>query len=170
MINKILNSLEEYIMAISLAFMTIITFINVIARYFFGLSMIWQQQATQTAFYWLVLIGISYCVRTNNHIVVDMLISRFTHKIKIFFAQLAVVICILYCVFMFIGNYELIQTFWMMGNMARDIPIPEWLRLLIFPVGFTLIGYRFLQILIQLFKGNLQSLEPATHADPDLVK
>ena len=63
-------------MALALAFMTIITFIQVILRYVFGTGLVWSLEATTYAFAWLVLIGMSYGVRTRAHIAVDLFSSR----------------------------------------------------------------------------------------------
>ena len=58
-------------MAISLAFMTILTFIQVVLREF-GTGWVWSLEATTYAFAWMVLIGMSYGVRTQAHIAIDL--------------------------------------------------------------------------------------------------
>ena len=159
MFNKILNYLEEIVMAFALAFMTLLMFANVVLRYLFGTSMIWQLQATTYAFAWLVIFGISYCVRENSHMSVDILIKKLPGDYPRKAAILAIGICITYCAFMLFGSYERVEVLWRMGNLARDIPAPQWLLFSIMPVGFLLLSYRFIEVAMQLMKGDLQSLK-----------
>ena len=63
-------------MALALAFMTIITFVQVVLRYVFGTGLVWSLEATTYTFAWLVLIGMSYGVRTRAHIAVDLFSNR----------------------------------------------------------------------------------------------
>ena len=56
--------------------MTLLTFVQVVLRYGFGTGFVWSLEATTYAFAWLVLIGMSYGVRTGAHIAVDLVTSR----------------------------------------------------------------------------------------------
>ena len=63
-------------MAMLLAFMTLLTFIQVVMRYLFNSGWVWSLEATTYSFAALVLIGMSYGVRTRTHITVDLFLSR----------------------------------------------------------------------------------------------
>ena len=63
-------------MIVALTFMTLLTFVQVVLRYVFGTGLVWSLEATTYAFAWLVLIGMSYGVRTEAHIAVDLLTRR----------------------------------------------------------------------------------------------
>ena len=66
------DRLEEAFMIVALAFMTLLTFVQVVLRYGFGTGFVWSLEATTYAFAWLVLVGMSYGVRTGAHIAVDL--------------------------------------------------------------------------------------------------
>ena len=70
------DRLEEWFMIVALAFMTVLTVVQVVLRYGFGTGFVWSLEATTYAFAWLVLIGMSYGVRTEAHIAVDLVTSR----------------------------------------------------------------------------------------------
>jgi C4-dicarboxylate transporter, DctQ subunit len=70
------NRLEEWFLAATLAFMTLVTFVQVVLRRVFGTGFVWSLEATTYAFAWLVLIGMSYGVRTRSHIAMELLASR----------------------------------------------------------------------------------------------
>ncbi|MDY6994354.1 MAG: TRAP transporter small permease subunit, partial [Pseudomonadota bacterium] len=59
------NRLEESIIALLLATMTLMTFTQVIARYFFNTGFVWALELTTYLFAWLVLLGMSYGVRVG---------------------------------------------------------------------------------------------------------
>ena len=53
-------------MIVALTFMTVADVLQVILRYGFGGGFVWSLEATTYAFAWLVLIGMSYGVRTRG--------------------------------------------------------------------------------------------------------
>ena len=59
MLSKIINRLEESVIAFLLAAMTIITFSQVVARYVFNTGTVWALELTTFCFAWLVLFGMS---------------------------------------------------------------------------------------------------------------
>ena len=73
---SILERFEEIAMASLLAFMTLLTFTQVVLRYVFNSGWVWSLEATTYAFAALVLVGMSYGVRTNSHIAVDLITRR----------------------------------------------------------------------------------------------
>ena len=58
-LSRIIDEIEETIIAIILAMMVIITFINVVLRYGFNSGLIWGLEMVTFLFAWLVLLGIS---------------------------------------------------------------------------------------------------------------
>lgn len=70
-----LERLEEGLIAVLLAVMTLITFGQVIARYVFNYSFVWALELVTFLFAWLIFIGMSYGVRVGSHIGVDTLVA-----------------------------------------------------------------------------------------------
>lgn len=140
-------------MALALGFMTLITFVQVILRYVFGTGLVWSLEATTYTFAWLVLIGMSYGVRTRSHIAVDLLSNRLPRGPRHGMAIAAVALCLLYCGFMVYGSARFIDGLLTLGNNARDIPLPRWVLTSIMPVAFGLLAVRFLQAAWQLYRG-----------------
>jgi C4-dicarboxylate transporter DctQ subunit len=150
---RLLDRFEEIFMAAALAFMTILTFIQVILRYVFGTGLVWSLEATTYAFAWLVLIGMSYCVRERAHIAVDLVVDRLPPATRRIVALLAIGLCIAYCLFMIYSGGVFVDRLMTLGNNARDIPLPRWLLTSILPLGFALLAVRFLQVGWSLLNG-----------------
>ena len=144
-IRRAVNRLEEGFMALALAFMTLLTFVQVVLREF-GTGWVWSLEATTYTFAWLVLVGMSYCVRTRSHIAVDLAARRLPPRARRLLALAAVTLCLVYCGFMLYGGSIFVDRLLILGNNARDIPLPRWLLTGIMPVGFALLAYRFVEV------------------------
>lgn len=144
-------------MALALAFMTLLTFIQVVLREL-GTGWVWSLEATSYTFAWMVLVGMSYGVRTRSHIAVELAVRRLPPAARQAMALLAVTLCLVYCAFMFVGGANFVDGLMTLGNDARDIPMPRWLLTGIMPVGFALLAYRFIQLGWAIFRGAETSL------------
>jgi len=145
-IHGFLDRLEEVFMAAALGFMTVLTFIQVILRYIFGTGWVWSLEATTYTFAWLVLIGMSYCVRQRAHIAVDLLVSKLPAVTRRIVMLAAIGLCVVYCLLMIYGGAVFVDRLMTLGNNARDIPLPRWALTSILPLGFGLLAIRFLQV------------------------
>jgi C4-dicarboxylate transporter, DctQ subunit len=143
--HTLLDRAEEAFLALSLAFMTIVTFVQVVLRYAFGSGFVWHLEATTYTFAWLVLIGMSYGVRTNAHIAVDLMTSRLGPRAARAAGLAALVLGLVYSALMIYGSAVFVDRLLTLGNMARDIPLPRWLLVGIMPVAFVLLALRLLQ-------------------------
>ncbi|HSG64445.1 MAG TPA: TRAP transporter small permease [Gammaproteobacteria bacterium] len=144
--HSFLDRLEEIFMAVALAFMTILTFVQVILRYIFDTGFVWSLEATTYTFAWMVLIGMSYCVRERAHIAVDLVVDRLPAAARRSVALAAIGLCVAYCGFMIYGGAIFVDALMTLGNNARDVPLPRWLLTSILPIGFALLALRFLQV------------------------
>ncbi|MGD8324184.1 MAG: TRAP transporter small permease [Gammaproteobacteria bacterium] len=153
MVLRALDRLEEYLAAALLAAITLLTFLQVVLRYAFDTGLIWALEATTYLFGWLVLIGMSIGIRTNSHIAVDLLLGVLPARIRRFAAALAVVLSLVYALLMFYGGYTLVAQLRVFGSLAHDIPLPRWILLTSLPVGFALLSFRILLVLIDVVRG-----------------
>ena len=132
-------------MVVALAAMTLLTFTQVVLRYVFGTGLVWSLEATAYLFAWLVLIGMSYGVRTQAHIAVDLVTSRLPPRAARGVALAAFACSLAYCALMLYGSYVFVDRLAALGNDARDIPLPRWLLTAVMPFGFALLAARLVQ-------------------------
>ena len=126
MIGRVVNSIEENIIAGLLGAMTLLTFANVIARYIFNANILWALELTVYMFAWLVLLGTSYAVKIGANLGVDVvlgLVGPSTRKVMGIFAAIA---CFAFTFFLLKGSWD----YW--ANFA-NLPGTEWRW---FPLGF----------------------------------
>lgn len=144
------NEFEETMIALLLGAMTIITFVNVVLRYGFNTGLIWGLEATSFLFAWLVLFGVSYCVKVTANLGVDVVTNLFSPPVRRTVGLIAGALCIFYAVLLMKGAWDYWANF---ANLPQttgrifptgleemkrtsyrgwyevvDIPFPEWLR------------------------------------------
>jgi C4-dicarboxylate transporter DctQ subunit len=142
---KAADRLEETFMIVALAFMTVLTVVQVVLRYVFATGLVWSLEATTYAFAWLVLIGMSYGVRTEAHIAVDLVGSRLGARAARAFTVVALAAGLTYCALMSYGSALFVGRLMTLGTEARDIPLPRSLLTGIMPLAFVLLALRLVQ-------------------------
>ncbi|WP_289080730.1 TRAP transporter small permease [uncultured Sulfitobacter sp.] len=149
-VHRFVNELEESVIAIILGLMTLITFVNVVLRYGFNTGLIWGLEATSLLFAWLVLFGVSYCVKVTAHLGVDAVVNVLPTGTRRVVTLFAGAVCLAYAFLLFKGAWDYWANFanlpqttgrWFptgFEEMKRtsyrawyetiDIPIPDFLR------------------------------------------
>lgn len=158
MLKKWLEHLEESIIAFILAAMTLVTFIQVIARYVFNYSFVWALELSMYLFGAIIFLGMSYGVRVGAHIGVDALVKIMPRKIAHWMAIIGTLLCIVYAFIVLYGSWIYVEKMHMIGIMAQDLPIPQWVPRLVLPIGYILLICRLGGVLWDLVRGGDTSL------------
>jgi C4-dicarboxylate transporter DctQ subunit len=132
-------------MVVALTVMTVLTVVQVVLRYGFGTGLVWSLEATTYTFAWFTLIGMSYGVRTEAHIAVDLVTSRLAPSTARKFAVAALICGLAYCGLMIYGSSQFVERLMTLGTNARDIPLPRWVLTGIMPLAFGLLALRLVQ-------------------------
>lgn len=174
---KILDHLEEWLIAFLMAAATVITFAAVLHRYasgftLFGLQDIlirintsWAQELTIYMFVWMAKFGAAYGVRTGIHVGVDVLINRldtpWRNKFVIFGllagAAFTGIVGTLGAKFV----YELSHT----SSVSEVLEIPMWIVYMAVPLGSYLMAFRFLQVTWQFIQTGDLPKHDHTHVE-----
>ncbi len=168
MVFRLLDRFESFALAALLAVMTVVTFVQVVARYVFNDSFTWALELTVVCFAWLIFLGISYGIRIGSHIGVDAFVRLLPPRVGRFLAILAVLLCLVYCGYLGWGGWQYTAKLLKVGVLMQDLPIPRWIPTVIVPVGMALAALRFLQVLIRLITGQQMTLHLADEARESL--
>ncbi|MHA6261581.1 TRAP transporter small permease [Arenibacterium sp. CAU 1754] len=124
----VIDQIEETVIAVLLGLMTIITFANVIARFFFNSNILWALELTVFMFAWLVLLGASYAVKKHAHLGVDAIVNLLSPPARRILALVSVGACLIFALLMLKGAYD----YW---AVFADLPPTSgrW-----FPTGFDM--------------------------------
>jgi C4-dicarboxylate transporter DctQ subunit len=148
-----LEYVEEALVIVLMAAMTVVTFMQVVARYVFNYSFVWALELTGVLFAWLIFVGMSYGVRVGAHIGVDVLVRALGPKPARIVGCVAAALCIVYALIVTWGGYQYVSKMHEVGILMQDIPIAQWIPRLVVPLGFGLLAFRFAQVLWRLASG-----------------
>jgi C4-dicarboxylate transporter DctQ subunit len=160
---KVLDRLEEFLIASLIAGATLLIFVAVVHRYaldvsakwawsapaydvLFKINLSWAQELCIYMFVWMAKFGAAYGVRTGIHVGVDVLVNRLPPKWR-----LASVMFSLLAGAFFTGVIATLGTIFV-WNMAHtdqtspDLEMPMWIVYLAIPLGSSLMSFRFLQV------------------------
>lgn len=174
--NKLLDRLEEFIIAALMAVATVVIFISVVHRYASGyeipvvqdwlldMNFGWAQEFCIILFVWMAKFGAAYGVRTGIHVGVDILINKLSGS-----SRAALINIGLLCGVVFTGligifgalfvwengmAYETLTLFgrdtgdFFEGPTTPDLEWPTWIVYSAVPLGSFLMCYRFLQVMV----------------------
>lgn len=136
---RIVNEIEETLIAVILGLMTVVTFANVIARYVFNSNILWALETTVFLFAWLVLIGASYCVKVRAHLGVDVVLHMVSPAVRRILAIISVAACLAFSILLLIGSWNYWAPFAALPMLdgtlndqawyeVNDIPMLDFLR------------------------------------------
>jgi len=148
-----LEHLEEGLVIFLMAAMTLVTFMQVVARYVFNYSFVWALELTGVMFAWLIFIGMSYGVRVGAHIGVDIVVKSLGPRAARVVGSLAAALCIVYALIVTWGGYQYVSKMHDVGILMQDMPVQQWIPRLVIPLGFALLAFRFAQVLWRLATG-----------------
>ncbi len=77
---KYLEKTLKFAMVLSSAILAIVTFLQVIMRFFFKMPVAWGQDIIRLSFVYLVFLGAAYCLKTNDHLNIDIIFSMVSNK------------------------------------------------------------------------------------------
>jgi C4-dicarboxylate transporter DctM subunit len=156
MFQRILDRLEEWIIATLLAGATIIIFVAVVHRYATGVPLLfpythqfdlsWAQELCIYMFIWMAKFGAAYGVRTGIHVGVDVLVNRLPPA-----RAKRVITFGLLCGALFTSIVGTLgaSLVWYMAETSQasnDLEAPMWIVYLAVPLGSYLMCFRFLQV------------------------
>jgi len=164
MFSRIINSLEESIIALLLASMTLLVFVEVVLRFGFGQGMMWAQELTLHISAWMVLFGVSYGIKVGSHIGVDALVKILPPAVRRVVSGIAVVACLTYCGLFAKGAWVYLMKMYKIGIELEDMPIPKWIAHSILLIGMILIAIRLLILLWAIATGKADGFNLADEA------
>jgi C4-dicarboxylate transporter DctQ subunit len=182
---RILDRLEEILIASLIAAATIVIFVAVAHRYttdfvvthrtwpgapqiyafLASIHLSWAQELCIYMFVWMAKFGAAYGVRTGIHVGVDVLVlalSEKWRKVTILFGLL--------CGALFTGIIGTMGASFVIGLSATDqtspdLELPSWIVYLCIPLGSYLMCFRFLQVAYAYWKTGELPHHDHTHVE-----
>jgi C4-dicarboxylate transporter DctQ subunit len=187
---------EENLLILVISSIMAVSFGQVIARYGFNTGWDAALEFNMVAFSWLILLGMSYGIKTNLHLGVDIVLNavpkRIAKALSLFGAAAAMLYGLIlldstwlamlgvdvsggaieYWLKMFkigIGSEELRYPEFVQEMFGLRPRVHRWIVLVVLPISLALLSYRSLQAFIDIARGKRDMLISG-HEAQDLVK
>jgi C4-dicarboxylate transporter DctQ subunit len=172
---RILDRLEEIIIASLMAAATLLIFVAVVHRFGTGVPFLypyliqihisWSQELCIYMFIWMAKFGAAYGVRTGIHVGVDVLILQLNDRWRkgvILFGLLAGA---LFTAIVGTMGAKFVLELMSTDQVSPDLELPSWIVYSCIPLGSYLMCFRFLQVSWAFWKNGELPHHDATHVD-----
>lgn len=149
---KILDNLENYVMAGGLFVMTFITVINVISRKFLGLSMSFLEEITTSMFILISLLGAAMAAKRGSNLGLSIFTDLIPEKYQKFVSLITWVAATFFSYYLVRYGLEMVKSEMKMGVTTPSLGWPEWWFGMFLPVGGLFIFIRFTQFTVNMFR------------------
>jgi C4-dicarboxylate transporter DctQ subunit len=155
---KILDRLEEWLVASLMAAATVVIFVAVVHRYASALpipglqdwllriNLSWAQELCIYLFIWMAKFGAAYGVRTGIHVGVDVLINRLRARVRAKFIVFGLLAGALFTGIIGTLGASFVWQIAHTDQVSADLELPMWIVYLAIPCGSYLMCFRFLQV------------------------
>lgn len=152
---KVLRWLDDYFEAVFLVLtlfcMSIIIAVQVFYRYVLLNSIPWSEEVSRYLFIYMVYFGISYAVRTNRHIRIEVLLNLMPLKGKKVLAIISDLLFLFFATVVTIYSGEVVSVISRLGQIAGITGIPMAIIYSGVPIGYGLVIFRLIQNLYHKF-------------------
>ncbi|MCE1234741.1 MAG: TRAP transporter small permease subunit [Hyphomicrobiales bacterium] len=179
---RLLDRLEEAIIAFLIAAATTTIFVAVVHRYglssaakligfansmewttlaglarstykwLAGFNLTWAQELTIYMFVWMAKFGAAYGVRTGIHVGVDVLINALDARTRVGFILFGLGAGALFTGIVGALGANFVWKMAATGQTSADLEVPMWIVYLCVPLGSWLMSFRFLQVAVSFVR------------------
>ena len=159
---KVLDRLEEVLIASLMAAATVLIFLAVIHRYLSGVPALygvtsaihisWAQELCIYMFVWMAKFGAAYGVRTGIHVGVDVLVNRLPPASRRGVTLFSLGCGALFTAIIAVMGARFVSGLYGTDQSSPDLEIPSWIVYLAIPLGSSLMCFRFLQVAVAFWR------------------
>ena len=138
-LDKIIDYFSKIVMGVSVSILSVVTILQVIARFIFSNPIPWGQDIIRLSFVYLVFFGGAYCVSKNEHLNIDIVFNILNEKSKRILTTVIDIILIIF--FIFLVYYGFIFTKTGLNQKAPYLDIPMAIYYLSLPIAALTMTY-----------------------------
>jgi TRAP-type C4-dicarboxylate transport system permease small subunit len=146
------ENFEEYFCIILMGIMVVFICGQVFTRYVLQVAMSWTEEISRYLFIWTVYVGISYGIKKNKHICIDVIYNFLPAKHAERFAFIGDILFLCFALFIVSKGYEVFTRIIASGQTSPACEIPMWVVYGALPFGMALSSFRITQNIYRRMK------------------
>jgi len=178
---KVLDRLEETLIAFLIGGATLLIFVAVTHRYaldlsakwhwdivydkLFKIDLSWAQELCIYMFVWMAKFGAAYGVRTGIHVGVDVLVNKLPAKGRVAYIEFGLLAGALFTGVVGTMGAKFVWVMAHTDQTSPDLEWPMWIVYLAIPLGSYLMCFRFLQVAWRFWKTGELPHHDAAHVE-----
>jgi len=136
---------EESLLVLFLAVITFTICLQVVMRYVFNNSLSWPEELSRYLFIGTAFLSISYCIKMNSSIKIDVVLGFFPNKIRKIVNMISLLVIFVFFVYMFTQAITVTAKAYTGGQRSAALHMPMYFLYLFVLAGFFLSVVRSLQ-------------------------
>ncbi len=142
-----LNKIEDGLLVLMVSLMVLLAVAQIVYRNLFDAGLSWADPTLRVLVLWVALSGAVVATRTDNHIRIDYFTRYFSPGFCALVQRLVYLFCVLVCGLIAWHAARFVMMEYEFETMAFA-GVPAWLTALIIPLGFGLMAFRYLLLLL----------------------
>jgi len=144
--------LEELFMVPLFIIMNLSIFSQVVMRKLFNSSLSWSEELARYCLIWMVFFGISYGVKIQRHIKIDLIYDRLSEKNKKIIRIVSNIVFMIFGLFILVYGQKIAMKLFMLKQNSPALHIPMGALYSAAPVGLGLSILRLIQNIVNEFR------------------
>ena len=157
---RISDGLEKIISVVLFFIMTVlvvITFLQVFSRFILHIPIAWSEEVIRMSFVWMISLGSAVAIKENSHLVMDMLTSAVSEKMRKVLRMIVLVLILGVSVILLVAGANYVVR--SMGKTAVTMPIPSNCVYIAIPVSaVVMIFYTVEQAVLELNRNRKEAV------------
>lgn len=147
---RLVRNLEVGLLTIIFGAIVVVGLSQIGLRNLADSSLVWADAAMRAGVLWITMLAGVLAAGQARHIKIDALLHRLPEKIRPWIQRAMYLLTALVCVTLAAASVNLIQLEMSMNDLAF-LNVPRWAVLIIIPIGFALMGWRFMRHALVLY-------------------
>ena len=140
--SQFLGNIEQWVLVLLLGFLTAFAVTQIVLRNFLSIGFVWGDDLLRHGVLWISLLGATRATLEGKHIRIDLLPRILPARLGLIADSLCCFISLFVCVLLAWASWNFVQGERLAGDIAFA-SIPYWWLVLIFPISFGLMAFRF---------------------------
>ena len=148
----------ETVLCLLLVGTVVVTFSQVVTRYFLHVSLSWSEEVARFLFVWIATLGAAYGFKTKAHFAIVFLVNRFSRRLQRLVGTLVVIAAAIFLIVFVLESLYLIIAI----TIDQRAPVTQMTMAVphsAAPVGGTLMLYYLIRNWWSEFRGSHQTSE-----------
>ena len=146
------RKIEEWFLVIGFFILILLVFSQFLSRYVFDYTISWSQEFARYLLIWLAWISVSFTIREQKHIRVEILKDLLPKKGQIVVEIIVLILWSFFAVFLGVIGTQFVLDIQSSGQGSPMMGIPMWIIYVILPLAGVLMVLRLIQQLFFIIK------------------